>query len=87
MELKDAIFLLRELTQFPGFRYVPITDSWLNITAPFMWRLQGHKQITDSYLLGIAMKEDAVLVTLDTRIQSWAAKDYGKYLLSLARSS
>ena len=43
-QLRDAIFLLREFSTLPGFRYRPIPDSWLNLTAPFIWRLHGHKQ-------------------------------------------
>jgi len=82
-QLRDAIFLLRELSALPGFRYSPIPDSWLNLTAPFLWRLHGHKQVTDAYLLGLAIHENAVLVTLDTRIQSWAAPDYNEHLLTL----
>jgi toxin-antitoxin system PIN domain toxin len=82
-QLRDAIFLLREFSSLPGFRYLPIPDSWLNLTSPFMWRLHGHKQVTDAYLLGLAIHENAVLVTLDTRIQSWAAPDYNKHLLTL----
>jgi uncharacterized protein len=34
-QLRDAIFLLREFSTIPGFRYRPIPDSWLNLTAPF----------------------------------------------------
>ena len=83
-QLRDAIFLLREFSTLPGFRYRPIPDSWLNLTAPFIWRLHGHKQVTDAYLLGLAVHEKAVLVTLDTRIQSWAAPDYNQHLLTLS---
>jgi predicted nucleic acid-binding protein len=86
-QLRDAIFLLRELSTLPGFRYRTIPDSWLNLTAPFIWRLQGPKQVTDAYLLGLAFHENAVLVTLDTRIQSWAAPDYNKHLLTLSEQS
>ena len=81
--LRDAIFLLRNLMQVPGFGYAPVKDSWLNMSAPYIWRLQGHKQITDAYLLGIAIKEKAILVTLDQHIQAWARPDYDRYLLSL----
>ena len=82
--LRDAIFLLREFSTLPGFRYQPIPGSWLNLTAPFIWRLHGHKQVTDAYLLGLAVHENAILVTLDTRIQAWAAPDYNKHLLTLS---
>jgi predicted nucleic acid-binding protein len=84
--LRDAIFLLRALMQVPGFAYMSVRDSWLNISAPYIWRLQGHKQITDAYLLGIAIQEQAILVTLDQRIQAWATPDYDPYLLSLETS-
>jgi len=83
-QLRDAIFLLREFSALSGFRYLPIPDSWLNLTAPFIWRLHGHKQVTEAYLLGLAIHENAVLVTLDTRVQSWAAPDYNKHLLTLS---
>lgn len=83
-QLRDAIFLLREFSTLPGFGYLPVPDSWLNLTAPFVWRLHGHKQVTDAYLLGLAVHEKAVLVTLDTRIQSWAAPEYEKHLLTLS---
>jgi hypothetical protein len=69
--------------QVQGFVYSPVRDSWLNMSAPYIWRLQGHRQITDAYLLGIAIKEKAILVTLDQHIQAWATPDYGRYLLSL----
>jgi hypothetical protein len=72
--------------QVPGFAYMSVRDSWLNISAPYIWRLQGHKQITDAYLLGIAIQEQAILVTLDQRIQAWATPDYDPYLLSLETS-
>ncbi len=85
-QLRDAIFLLREFSALPGFGYRPIPDSWLNLTASFVWRLHGHKQVTDAYLLGLAVRENAVLVTLDTRIQSWAAPDYNKHLLTLSET-
>jgi toxin-antitoxin system PIN domain toxin len=85
--LRDAIFLLREFSTLAGFRYLPISGSWLNLTAPFLWRLHGHKQVTDAYLLGLAVHENAVLVTLDTRVQSWAAPDYSEHLLTLSEGA
>jgi len=85
--LRDAIFLLRTLMQVPGFGYTTVRDSWLNMSAPYIWRLQGHKQITDAYLLGIAIKEKAILVTLDQHIQAWATPDFDRHLLSLEIST
>lgn len=33
-------------------------------------RLVGHQQVTDAYLLGLALKQGGVLATLDERIAS-----------------
>lgn len=84
--LRESILLLRELMKAPGFGYTLLPDSWLNLSAPYLWQLQGHKQITDAYLMGVAIQENAVLVTLDTRIESWASPKYDRHLLSLLES-
>jgi uncharacterized protein len=38
-------------------------------------RLQGFRQLTDAYLLGLAVRHNAGFVTLDRRIQDLAVKD------------
>jgi len=68
-QLRDAIFLLREFSALSGFRYRPIPDSWLNLTAPFIWRLHGHKQVTDAYLLGLAIHKREKLATMDRAVR------------------
>ena len=35
-------------------------------------RLIGHQQVTDAYLLGLAIRRGGVLATLDERIQALA---------------
>jgi uncharacterized protein len=35
------------------------------LSGPFFKRLFGHNQITDAYLLGVAIHEGLVLVTFD----------------------
>jgi predicted nucleic acid-binding protein len=32
---------------------------------PFAPHLHGHRQVTDAYLIGLAMRHDGILVTLD----------------------
>ena len=65
--LERAIAILQALRAHPGYYYWPITDaeSWVVVTARFAARISGHHQITDAYLLGLAIKEDGVLVTFD----------------------
>lgn len=82
-ELKDAIALLREITHLPGYRYLPITETWLSVVQPFASCLHGYKQVTDAYLLGLAIKENAVLVTLDQHIEALADVQFSSNLLTL----
>lgn len=36
--------------------------------APFRERITGHQQITDAYLLGLAMRKKARLITFDKSV-------------------
>jgi uncharacterized protein len=57
--------------------------SWTSLVAPFGGRLYGHQQITDAYLLGLAIKESGVLVTLDKGLRHLAGPRHSKNLLVL----
>ena len=48
-----------------GYHYQPMTTDWQTLTAPFAKRLHGHNQVTDAYLLGLAVQEGLVLTTFD----------------------
>jgi uncharacterized protein len=80
-----AISILQALREHSGYRYWPITDkeSWVALTAPFSTRISGHKQITDAYLLGLAIKNDGVLVTFDRGLKYMAGPAYARNLLIL----
>ena len=52
------------------------------MTKPFFRRLHGHKQVTDAYLLGMAIEEDLILATFDKRIGHLAG-EYAKQVLIL----
>ena len=67
--LPQAIEVLATATQLPGYRFWPSVEGWAVIAAPFIKRIFGHQQITDAYLLGLAVKENGVLVTLDKAIR------------------
>jgi hypothetical protein len=75
--------VLTALTTLPGYRYWPIAASWATLVAPFRERLYGHQQITDALLLGLAIKENGVLVTLDRAIKSLAGPKYSANVLVL----
>jgi toxin-antitoxin system PIN domain toxin len=79
----QATAILAEFATHPGYRYWSITDRWAVLTAPFSARVLGHQQVTDAYLLGLAIKEDGVLVTFDKGIKYLAGSDYSRNLLVL----
>jgi len=81
--IPDATLVLRELAHHPGYRYWPITTGWADLTAPFRDRVFGHQQITDAYLLGLAVRRNAILVTLDRAIQFMAGPKYSQHVLVL----
>ena len=81
--LSRAADVLSELAQHPGYRYWPLTESWIVLTAPFRTRIFGHQQVTDAYLLGLAIGEDGVLVTFDHGLKYMAGDEFGRNLLVL----
>ena len=63
--MPQAIRILSHLTSHPGYSYLPISAGWAQLTAPFASRIVGTKQVTDAYLLGLALATGNILVTLD----------------------
>ena len=75
--------LLRRFAQHPGYRYWPVTAGWSTLVSPFRDRIYGHQQITDAFLLGLAVKGNGVLVTLDKALAHLAGTEYRRHLLVL----
>jgi uncharacterized protein len=82
--LEEAARLLAAITALPGYRFWPVSEGWSGLTNPFAARLFGHQQVTDAVLLGLAVKENAVLVTLDRGVRFLAGRDFDKHVLLLA---
>ena len=55
-------------------RFIPDDVSLLDDARVAPQRMLGHRQITDVYLLALAVAHDARLVTLDTRIPIHAVR-------------
>jgi hypothetical protein len=81
--LKQAIAILQALKGHPDHLYWGIDESWVTLTVPFADRIFGHQQVTDAYLLGLAIKEDGVLVTFDRGLKYMAGAEYSRNLLIL----
>lgn len=81
--LPEAEQVLAALIAHPRYSPWPIVDSWTTVVEPFRERVHGHQQITDAYLLGLAIKENGILVTLDKALKYMAGPKYSKHLLVL----
>ncbi len=81
--MAEATALLNQLTQHTGYRYLPISADWQTLCSPFFKRLYGTNQVTDAYLLGLAVRENLVLVTMDKGILHLAGKDHRNHVLML----
>lgn len=81
--MMEAAAILESVKQRPGYRYVPITVDFQTLCGPFFARLYGTKQVTDAYLLGLAVREDLVLVTMDKGIVHLAGREYNQHVLLL----
>ena len=81
--LEGAAESLADLARRPGYRYWPVSETWTTLAAPFRERVFGHQQITDAILLGLAVKHDGVLVTMDKAIRSMAGQRFARHVLVL----
>jgi len=81
--MAEAMEALSLLTGRPGHRFWPAIDDWNTLSAPFAERLLGHQQVTDACLLGFAVREAGVLVTMDKAIVYLAGAKYGRNVLLL----
>jgi predicted nucleic acid-binding protein len=81
--MSGAILLLREIAALPNVAHLPVAPTWLELIEPLARRLVGHRQVTDALLLGLAIRQNAILVTLDQRIRALAAMEFAANLLVL----
>ena len=81
--VEEATEVLAALSKHPGYTFWPISMGWTTLTLPFQRRIFGHQQITDAYLLGLAIREGGILVTMDKAIQYLAGIEYKAHVLVL----
>jgi uncharacterized protein len=81
MSMDEATAMLARIRQEPGYHYQPVSADWHTLCNPFSRRLFGHNQITDAYLLGLAVREELVLVTFDRAILHLAGEHQRHVLL------
>jgi len=65
---REAVDLLAQNLKHPFHRFWPDELSFPEAVEPFRDRLVGHQQITDAYLLGLAIRKGGRLATLDRAV-------------------
>ena len=68
LDVAEASGVLERLARHPGYRFHPIAHDWRTLSGPLLTRVHGHRQVTDTCLLGLAIKDGLVLVTFDRGI-------------------
>lgn len=56
----------------PQHRFVPASIAFAVAVAPFQARLRGHQQVTDAYLLGLALHHGLRMATFDRGVAALA---------------
>ena len=82
-KMSDALEMLRQIKELPSVSHLAMQGSLLSLVAPFAARLHGYRQVTDALLLGLAIENKAILVTLDRRIEALAGAEFQSHLLTL----
>lgn len=83
VDVEEALQLLTELTALPGRQFWPIDITFAEATKPFEGRFFGHQQVTDLYLLSLAIRHKAVLATTDRGIALLAGTEYADHMIIL----
>jgi toxin-antitoxin system PIN domain toxin len=81
LSMKQATAMIERLKLRPGYSFQPITAEWQELTKPFAKRIHGHNQVTDAYLLGLALREDLVLTSFDRALQHLAGEHTSNLLI------
>ena len=77
----EATLMLARLAEEPGYHFQPYPVGWNTLCDPIISQIFGHNQITDAFLLGLAIHEKIVLTTLDKGVRHMAGKHQNNVLL------
>jgi toxin-antitoxin system PIN domain toxin len=84
IRLSEARFSLGIFLQSRGHHFWPMDIGYMEATASFEERAYGHQQVTDSYLLGLAIHHKGVLATMDRKIPHIAGPEFAEYVEVIA---
>ena len=83
VDVAEALQLLSELIAMPGRQFWPMDMTFLEAVKPFESRFFGHQQVTDLYLLSLAVRHKGVVATTDRGMASLAGTEYADNLAVL----
>lgn len=85
----EAVELLQVNLTHPGHEFWPDDLDLMEAIAQSGARLQGHKQITDAYLLGLAIRRKGQIATLDRALSGLLPRERagGGWVVDIDRSS
>ena len=83
MSLSEALQMLADITRRPGHHFWSIDITFAEAVQPFEDRVIGHRQVTDAYLLGLAIRNKGRLVTLDRGIEALAGREFVQQVILL----
>lgn len=81
--MRDALEILALLTQAKGHIFWPLDSPLREATTFCADKLFGPSQLTDAYLLGLAIAKGGTLVTLDRGISQLAGVTFADHVLLL----
>jgi toxin-antitoxin system PIN domain toxin len=79
-DIGEAVHMLELLTRLPGHRFWTMDVPFVKAIEPVMERFFGHQQVTDAYLLGMAICKKGKLATFDRGLKLLAGSELGDYL-------
>ena len=81
--LTEALAMVAALRALSGHQFWAIDFGFEEAVVPFSDRFYGHQQVTDIYLLALAVRNQGKLVTLDRRCASLAADEFAEFVTVL----
>lgn len=72
----EAREALDVITRHPRHVFWSDIPPYLDTVGSLAERIQGHRQVTDSYLIGLAIRNNAKLATLDSGIRQLAGAEF-----------
>ena len=76
IDFRELRIALANLISLPGHARWPTDISYLTATDAFEPRMHGRRQVTDAFLLGLAIHHGGKLATLDRAVKHLAGPEF-----------